>query len=314
MEVQRPSIPQTLQETWKKVSNDGTISKDDYVQLLKAAAPNSDDAELDKDEEKFLVNLRNEFESSGGEGLAVKSLGFLDDSSKTESKLKVPETLKEAWKAVSADGSISTDDYVKLLTAAAPNQKDSELDDSEKDFLVNLRENLVNNNGNSVPLSKISFVDDIAEKAKTFKLPEVPETLKGNWDRYAKDGKVDVKDYEKLLNAAAPNKENEEFDEKEIQFLSKLKDALADNNGSIDVKNIEFHKSGPKVPDTLEKAWKEITKDGTISKDDFNTLLEAASPNRKDDELDVAEINFLKNISDVLINSDEPVKVEGLKF
>ena len=114
--------------------------------------------------------------------------------------------------------------------------------------------------------------------------------------------------------AAAPNRKNGEFDAKEVSFLSKLKEALADNNGSIDVKNIEFPKSGIKIPDTLEKAWKEITKDGTVSKDDFNTLLEAASPNKKDDEFDVAEIQFLKNIKEALMATEQPVKVEDLKF
>ena len=53
-------IPNSLQDVWKKVSNDKSISLDDYKQLVNAAVPNGEDSELDTNEATFLKTLKSD--------------------------------------------------------------------------------------------------------------------------------------------------------------------------------------------------------------------------------------------------------------
>lgn len=58
-------IPNHLQDVWKKITqDDGQISKDEFTELVRAAAPNGD-ADLDATEEQFLVKLKSDLEQNG---------------------------------------------------------------------------------------------------------------------------------------------------------------------------------------------------------------------------------------------------------
>ena len=131
-------VPPTLEETWKKVSSDGKISKEDYVQLLKTAAPNMKDQELDEKEISFLTNIKTKLTDVGDK--VGDSTG---KPAKTEKEVPVPKSLEETWKKVSGDGNkISKEDYQLLLKEAAPNKKNSEFDEGEIAFLKSLKDNL----------------------------------------------------------------------------------------------------------------------------------------------------------------------------
>jgi hypothetical protein len=55
-------VPKSLNDTWAKVTQDKSISKEDYMELVKAAVPNGKDEELDEAEAQFLTGLKSELE------------------------------------------------------------------------------------------------------------------------------------------------------------------------------------------------------------------------------------------------------------
>ncbi|RYX97535.1 hypothetical protein EON78_05405 [bacterium] len=165
-----PSVPDSIKQKWNELSKDGEIDKNDYQQLLSAAAPNSSSKELSKSEYTFLKALRGKIEEGNGV-FKTSSPETIEPKTEKSDKFnpgKVPDTLKETWKKVSADGKISKDDYNQLLNATAPTGKDEEIDEKEAGFLMKIKEQLMNSEGSIDVETKLS-VQDVA-------LPEKQET------------------------------------------------------------------------------------------------------------------------------------------
>lgn len=58
-------IPSNLQDVWKNVSKDKSISVDDYKQIVKTAMPTGLDEELDTEESNFITALSSELKQNG---------------------------------------------------------------------------------------------------------------------------------------------------------------------------------------------------------------------------------------------------------
>lgn len=151
--------------------------------------------------------------------------------------MQIPKSLESVWKEVSKDGSISQNDYKKLLTAAAPNQKDQEFDKSETKFLATLKSHLESSSvasKGSVPISEIKF-DDKPISITVKDISEVPESLKEAWNKAVSDGKITVSEYEDIKKVAAPNGVDSDLDPKEEEFLSNLRSLLVNTDGELKV-------------------------------------------------------------------------------
>lgn len=58
----------------------------------------------------------------------------------------------------------------------------------------------------------------------------IPNSLQSTWNSVIKDNKITREEYQKLVNAAAPNKQDSEFDKSEIDFLGKVRDSIGDKS------------------------------------------------------------------------------------
>lgn len=91
-------IPNSLQDAWKKVTQDQSISVDDYKELVKAAVPNAKDEELDESEAKFLTSLKSQLEKNdiANKGsVPIGVLNFGDEPApvdNTQKSAPVPKT------------------------------------------------------------------------------------------------------------------------------------------------------------------------------------------------------------------------------
>lgn len=143
-------VPDTLKEVWNKISVDGKISKDEYKELIKAAAPKGKDVELDPQEIQFLEMLKQKFQ--GVEEVEVDKPAQKEEPKKEDPKpapteTKIPSTLEALWKELSKDKEITVSDLKALIKAAKPNGKDEELDADEIKFLSELTSKMVAGNG-----------------------------------------------------------------------------------------------------------------------------------------------------------------------
>lgn len=148
----------------------------------------------------------------------------------------------------------------------------------------------------------------------------VPETLRATWNQVTADGKLTKADYEKLVQAASPNKKNSEFDDTELEFLAGIKESFDTNK----VDELEVNKPKTEtptkesttaaaddgVPATLKAAWNKVTADGKLTKADYEQLVKAASPNKKNSEFDDSELEFLASVKDMFDQN----KVEVLEI
>lgn len=88
-------IPSNLQDVWKNVSQDKSISVDDYKQIVKTAMPNGLDEELDADESKFITGLSSELKQNGiatKGSVPVGVLSFSPQDAPVKSTEQKPET------------------------------------------------------------------------------------------------------------------------------------------------------------------------------------------------------------------------------
>jgi hypothetical protein len=72
---------------------------------------------------------------------------------------------------------------------------------------------------------------------------EIPKSLKTTWDKVSKDKSISVADYDALINAAAPNGNDSELKEDEVDFLTSLKNQLETHNvqnGPVALSEISF--------------------------------------------------------------------------
>ena len=55
---------------------------------------------------------------------------------------------------------------------------------------------------------------------------EIPKSLQPVWAEAIKDNKITQQEYKKLIDVAAPNKKNEEFEDDEINFLGEVQKGI----------------------------------------------------------------------------------------
>ncbi len=152
--------------------------------------------------------------------------------------MEIPKTLKPTWDKVANDGVITKADYSKLLVAAAPHNKDSEIDAAESKFLSSLKSELDSAKGakGSVPVEGLSFINNTPPNViKEKDLGEVPPTMKQAWNKSMADGKISQDEYKDLLHAASPNWSDSELDTKEKDFLSNLQALLKNTKEPLTV-------------------------------------------------------------------------------
>jgi hypothetical protein len=377
-------IPKSLESTWKQVSNDGKITKEDYDKLVAAAAPTGKEEELDQAETDFLTNLRSQLEQNSGakgsvpgDGVSFKEPGDTAPASVITAKDfgEVPESLKAAWGKAIEDGNISADDYKFLLGVAAPNWDDAELDPKEQDFLANLK-GLLEKTGKTIELAsagtaKTEVAPPVQTKSTKAPVAGDPDTEQLTQVKSILDSLNDDPDFAPLRNIVETRLQNNQagkqysenvndimqgIDPAKLGTLTDAKAKLAgefaklpenlknnpqikqlhDDTASyvdIAIKQLgvkgtaknnnagqapKSHKAKtpqtgtaakshstakPKtngnnsdVPSTLKKAWDNAIKDGNLTRDDFEQLMKAAAPNKKNSEFDNKELNFLDKV------------------
>ncbi len=302
-------VPATLKATWKQVTKDGNLTIDDFEKLNIAAAPHKQNKEYDDKEVKFLTNMRAQLEKNGG------IISFVDETEAKEQNTSandgIPSTLKATWNQIAKDGKITIEDFERLNNAAAPTKQNKEYDDEEVQFLASLKQQLEENNGVlAVEPPKANKPKPQASSQVEVSTEGVPETLKAAWKQVGKDGKITIADFERLNKAAAPTKQNSEYDDEEVQFLASLKQQLEENGGVLElaVPEPKSVSSSSGVPDSLSDAWKKVTDDTVLTADEFDSIIKEAAPNDKPEELDQAEKSFLTNIRQKFINNDGSTK------
>ncbi|RYY00626.1 hypothetical protein EON78_00625, partial [bacterium] len=218
----------------------------------------------------------------------------------------VPETLKSTWDQVTADGKLTKAGYEKLISAASPTKKNSEFDDNELKFIAELKGKFEEGQTDVLEVTKPNAAAKPEEpQASSGSIEDsIPATLKSTWNQVTADGKLNKSDYEKLVAAAAPTKKNSEFDNSELEFLATVKKMFDEN----DVDELEVSKpktqtkpvNSPQpqkptqssgsiedsIPSTLKSTWKQVTADGKLTKADYEKLISAASPTKKNSEFD----------------------------
>jgi len=142
-------VPSSMVETWKKASSDGIITEDELQQLKNDG---KSDGKVEDEEINFLITLVNNSKDSK-DGYLKLNRNNISESITTPFGT-VPSSLKETWNKISADGTISIQDLDELISAATPNENSSEIDDQEREFLLNIRNAFKNSGGNPISISE----------------------------------------------------------------------------------------------------------------------------------------------------------------
>lgn len=259
-------VPSTLRSSWNKVTADGKLTRQDFNALMSAASPNKKNSEFDNEELEFLATIKDMFDTNKVDVLEVQkpqgsstttqqttnkptSKPSANQKTETTSDDGVPSTLKAAWNKVTADGKLNKADFDALMKAAAPNKKNSEFDNSELEFLATIKDMFDKNKVDVLdvqkPTSSASKPAQKPQSTTTTQQPKPvtvssksfspPESLKSAWLKSISDGKFTSSDFEALMKAAAPNKQNVEFENDEIEFLADLKKKLESSGGSLTI-------------------------------------------------------------------------------
>lgn len=151
-------------------------------------------------------------------------------------------------------------------------------------------------------------------------LPPVPSSLKETWAKVSADGKVDKKEFETLVKAAAPTGTDSELDNDEIKFLSAVKDKINSEQSSGEgtaTKSIDLFNDND-VPDTLKEEWKTANSDGKITVKEYTDLLKKAAPNATNKELTEDEVKFLSKLKEEINSTKDGIldtnTVDSSKF
>ncbi len=164
--------------------------------------------------------------------------------------MEIPKTLEYTWNKLSKDGKISQNDFKILVNDAAPNRLDAELDADEEKFLNKLKTTLEKSpeyktTTGGVPVNEVIFnfdndgvapKEEVTEKSEEETALTVPDTLQTAWNNVTTDGKLTTAGFDQLVRAAAPHKQNKEFDDEEVNFLANLRLLLEKNNGVLSVR------------------------------------------------------------------------------
>lgn len=304
-----------------KLQNNKIVSKTQDTEEVKD--PSKPVSFVEDEEQKTPETDKKESTEKTKDGSETSTENKTDkDKTNDANKLPaVPETLKAKWDEVSKDGQIDVKDYKSLLQAATPNNKSSELTRDEVKFLMAVKKNVSDGKG-VYKLNDKAPVDTDTSKVKPekFNPGEVPDTLKETWKKISADGSISKADYSELIKATAPTGKDDEIDEKEAAFLSKLKEKFGDKE-SVEVevpKKAEENKPQPqpqpepqkvKIPSTLQSIWEQLTKDKDVTVDDLNALIKAAMPTGKDEEMDAEERKFITDLTNKMIQGNGVLKM-----
>lgn len=149
-------VPDALKSDWNKISADNKITGDEFNNMLgnmKETVSSRPDKSLLPDEEAFLKDLSKKINSADGE-LVLKKASKPKQAPEIKTPFGVlPNSLKSAWDKLLAKGMINESGFEQLKLAAAPHKLNSELDQKEKDFLLNLLKQ-INDNGGELKFTK----------------------------------------------------------------------------------------------------------------------------------------------------------------
>lgn len=139
----------------------------------------------------------------------------------------------------------------------------------------------------------------------------IPSNLQEIWKKVSADGKIDYKDYDILIDKAAPNKTNAELSDEEISFLTEIKDRLESSKGEFILKEgtaesqmCLLDESEQPVPQSLQKVWNKVNADGKITPEEFEKLVKAAAPNKTNEEFSEDELEFLVKVKQNIEKQD----------
>lgn len=149
-------VPDALKSDWKNISADNKITGDEFNNMLgnmKETVSSRPDKALLPDEEAFLKDLSKKINSAEGE-LILKKASNPKQTTEIKTPFGIlPNSLKSKWNELLAKGIINESGFEELKLAAAPHKLNSEIDQKEKDFLLNLLKQ-INNNGGELKLTK----------------------------------------------------------------------------------------------------------------------------------------------------------------
>ncbi|GIW22141.1 MAG: hypothetical protein KatS3mg068_1148 [Candidatus Sericytochromatia bacterium] len=161
---------------------------------------------------------------------------------------------------------------------------------------------------------------------------DIPKSLENIWNKVSSDGFITKEDYNSIVKEVAPNGLTEEIDKEEEKFLQNLYSKLSKdvNKGKIPVSEILLNSDKSyqektnvvqvdknklsEVPMTLKEKWNQIISDNKITPSEYKLLLEAASPNWTDEELDDNEKNFLSNLKSLIKDSKTILELKESSF
>ncbi|MFN8671741.1 MAG: hypothetical protein U0457_06595 [Candidatus Sericytochromatia bacterium] len=303
-------VPEGLKQEWNKVIEDGKITGPEYQSLLKFVSSRQN-VVLSDEEKDFLKNLQVLILSSKN-----FELSFFDQN-------------KEPVKDKPADNKVAEPVVDKTEPKTTGTKKGLKLEDAE---LMNEMKDLLGKIGDYPELSKLrGIVDkrvDLNSKLEKFssKADEVLNGVKDSKDvNKLKAARDTLKsEYENLGEAKDLEDPKALFGEVSNILdsqISKLSSKPNENNGGLtgitkpkkkdNVKperNIPFveggneNKTTPKseAPASLQKKWQEITKDGKLTADEFNSLLaemKVIGEKRPDQSMTAEEKVFLEKYS-----------------
>lgn len=221
-------VPESMKSTWDNIAQKNTTGKltqEEYTALGNAA---NADGQIDDSEKAFLNFVETTYLNSSSDVKqgSANPVNFVDNQSLTSFDInlaEVPQTMLPTWNSVTSKGTLDNNGFEQLKSAAAPNKVNSEFDDSELSFLGGLLKALEENNG-LIGINNVSGGNPSQQNETG-----VPESLKAVWTEISAKGSVTEEDMTKLVSTAAPNGLDEELDEAEFAFLSKVREIL--NNG-----------------------------------------------------------------------------------
>lgn len=338
-------VPDTLKETWKKVSADGKISKDDYNQLINATAPTGKDDEIDENEAGFLMKLKEQLMKSTGSIDIETNLSTQDvappekekPSTNTEAKnlidkysssfipnpanaAKREQTEKEIANDISK---LDSKDLVKLRKQLSEIPDTEAIGGGTNGAKASLLKAVNNELGKRNPEKAVPTAQSMINKysdAFQYLMPNQANEDKAKTKMKSEISSLSDKDLMNLKNqmpSASYSKSHagvksalSEIIDGEIAKRENIKPAKADNKvvtpSPAPVNNA---RSDNATPASLKEIWNQVSSDKVINADDLNTLIKAAMPNGKPEELDEEERKFLADLTKKLIDNNASLKI-----
>ncbi len=314
--------PETIKETWKKVSADGKITKADYRELIKAIAPNGKDEEVDESEFKFLTAIKEQL--SGKESIDVEPYGSVVKPQDNKLKEKANQIIRKyatsfipnptnaqnrtnTEKAIVEDVSkMSSEDLSDLknqLSSIPDDRRDGGGDNGAKHAILSSVNSEISKRDSEKPTAQ-ALINKYSDSFQVFRVNKPAET-KAKAEMQSAVGNLSDKDLVELKNQI----KYVSYGRSNVGVYHTLKAVIDDE---IKKRNLNTAPqptptqpdNKTKVPSTLETIWNEVSKDRVLDVNDFKALIKVAKPNGKDEELDAEEHKFLSDLTSKMIQAD----------